>query len=391
MQAGADAGAEADGAFRVAGVGADHVAARKVQLAPDRERPAELVGGMAVGDVIRRAVVSAAGVVQRAADTRKAPGLLDAQVRDDVGEAEAVERGGLVGEGGIAGHGGIDAERGCVGIHGRGAIVTRGILERQRAGDAAAELGAIGPYVDAGRAGIAPDGHGVVAVGAVVGEEIEERLRAAQRESGELHERPIPKRSEGRACARVRRRGVLRAEAEVGAQGTEFGLLAHVPRQRGTNTVVDIVGDVAGEAGLRRLGRARADRGSAGAGIVFGLHTQISAQLDAGVGARNVVEAVAVKAADLHILTGLAVTGMSAACAATAAINPATVPRRRPYHLLTSFVVVVPFVSKLNLCYWRRNVRSRSQQAPDENSLVCCKNASAVHISRSAAKPRSLK
>ena len=145
LQAGADAGAEAGGAFRVAGVGADHIVARKVQLASHRERPAKLVGRMAVGDVVRCAVVGAAGVVKRAADAREAPGLIDAQVGDDIGQAEAVERRVLIGERGVAGHGSIDAECGCIGIHGRGAVVTPGVLERQRAGDAAAERGAIGP------------------------------------------------------------------------------------------------------------------------------------------------------------------------------------------------------------------------------------------------------
>ena len=132
----------------------------------------------------------------------------------------------------------------------------------------------------------------MVAVGAIVGEEIEQRLRPAHREPGELHERPIPKPDAGLAIGRG---GDLDAEPEVGAQRAVFGLLAHVPRQRGAGTVVDVVGDVAGEAGLRRFGAARADRGSAGAGIVFDLDTQIPAQLDAGVGAGNVVEAVSVQ------------------------------------------------------------------------------------------------
>ena len=75
-----------------------------------------------------------------AADAGEAPGLIDAQVGDDVGHAEAVERRRLIGEGGIAGHRGIDAESGCVGVHGRGAVVTPRVFERQRAGEAVAEL-----------------------------------------------------------------------------------------------------------------------------------------------------------------------------------------------------------------------------------------------------------
>ena len=145
LHAGADAGAEPSTALRVAGVRADHVAARKVQLAPDRHRPSQLVGGMAVGNVVGRAVVGAAGIVKCAADAGKAPVLIDAQVGDDVGHPEAVERCRLIGEGGVAGHRGIDGESRCACVHGRGAIVTLRILERQRAGEAVAELGGIGP------------------------------------------------------------------------------------------------------------------------------------------------------------------------------------------------------------------------------------------------------
>ena len=55
----------------------------------------------------------------------------------------------------------------------------------------------------------------------------------------------------------VRRRGVLRAEADVGAQRAVFGLLADVPRDRPADAVVDVVGQVAGEPPLGRHLRAR--------------------------------------------------------------------------------------------------------------------------------------
>ena len=126
------------------------------------------------------------------------------------------------------------------------------------------------------------------------------------------------------------------AEPDVGAQRAKFGLLAHVPRQRGAGTVVDVVGDIAGEAGLRRFGAARADRGSAGAGIVFNLHTQIPAQLDAGVGAGNVVEAVSVQAADFDILNA---ARPSQACRRPAPQRTRSVlrrvPRRRPLSIFS--------------------------------------------------------
>ena len=143
----------------------------------------------------------------------------------------------------------------------------------------------------------------MVAVGAAVGEEVEERLRPAHREARKLDERAIPERVEGRAAAGGRRRGVLRAEADVAAQRAVFGLLAHVPRDRPADAVVDVVGQVAGEPALwRHAAGAVADGNTAAAGIVFGLDAQIAAHLQAGVGAGNVVEPIPVQAADFHVL-----------------------------------------------------------------------------------------
>src|SRR5262249_17864113 len=87
-------GAEADRALRVADVGADLVAALQVQLAAGRNRPAHLVGRVAVDDVVGP-VVGAAGVVHRTADADEAPSLVHAQVGDDVRIAEAVGGGVL--------------------------------------------------------------------------------------------------------------------------------------------------------------------------------------------------------------------------------------------------------------------------------------------------------
>ena len=128
-----------------------------------------------------------------------------------------------------------------------------GVFQRQRAGEAVAELGGIGPEVLAGGAGVTRDAHVVVAVSAAVGEEVEERLRPAHREARKLHERAIPERVARRAAAGRRRRGVLHAEADVGAQRAVFGLLADVPRGHRADAVVDVVGQVAGEPPLRGL------------------------------------------------------------------------------------------------------------------------------------------
>jgi hypothetical protein len=142
----------------------------------------------------------------------------------------------------------------------------------------------------------------VIAVGAAVGDQVEERLRPAHREARELDERAVPERVEGRAAAGIRRRGVLGPEPDVGPQRAVLGLLTDVPRDRTADAVVEVVGQVAGEARLSGLGRGVTDRDATGAHVVLGLDAQIPTHLQAGIGARDVVEAIAVQAADLHIL-----------------------------------------------------------------------------------------
>ena len=240
--------------------------------------------------------------MQRGADAGKAPSLINAQVGDDVRDPEAegrVDRQAVV----VDDHTVLTEERRVGHVDGAVALAGRGVFQRERAGEAVAELGGIGPEVLARGAGITGDAHVVVAVSAAVGEEVEERLRPAHREARKLHERAIPERRRGRAAASATGSFVRHAEADVGAQRAVFSLLAHVPRGHRADAVVDVVGRVAGEPALGRLGPGlRADRHATGAGVVLGLNTQIPTQLQAGVGARNVVEPIPVQAADLHVL-----------------------------------------------------------------------------------------
>ena len=123
---------------------ADRIAPRKIELGADADRPAVLVGGMPVHRAVGSTVIGAAGVVQRNADAGIAPGLIDAQVGDDVGHPETevavIDRKGVV-----IGHrtvGSEEARRGR--IEGEG-LVRRCVFERERGGEAVAELGGIGP------------------------------------------------------------------------------------------------------------------------------------------------------------------------------------------------------------------------------------------------------
>jgi hypothetical protein len=59
----------------------------------------------------------------------------------------------------------------------------------------------------------------------------------------------------------------------------------------------------------------------------FGAHE--AADLHAGLRAWNVIKAVAVKRTNSYVLYSLALTGISAACAPTTAISPATLPSKR--------------------------------------------------------------
>ena len=96
-------GAEARSAFGVADVEADHVAAGRLNLAPPANAQPYLSAGWPLLTQLPVApqrlrgcgvVVGAAGVMQSSADAGEAPGLIDAQVGDDVRhpEAEAVTR-----------------------------------------------------------------------------------------------------------------------------------------------------------------------------------------------------------------------------------------------------------------------------------------------------------
>jgi hypothetical protein len=246
--------------------------------------------------------------MQGCTDAGEAPLLIDAQVGDEVRHpeaegagslSEALDRERVVGDD----RGGRDQREAVRRQIHRAALAGGGVFGRQGAGEAVAELGGVGPEVLARGAGVAGDAHVVIAVGAAVGDQVEERLGAAHREARELDEGAVPERVEGGATAGGRRRGVLRPEADVGAQRAVLGLLADVPGDRAADAVVDVVGEVAGEAALaEHAAGVVADDDAAAAHVVLGLDTQIAAHLEAGIGARDVVEAVPVEGADLDIL-----------------------------------------------------------------------------------------
>ena len=122
------------------------------------------------------------------------------------------------------------------------------IFQRQRVRHAVAELHRVGPEVHTGRTGVTRGTDVEVGVGTTVGEEVEERLTATDREARELNERAIPV---GQAVVRrtvVARRGartnearrrLVPAGADVRPQGAVVGLRARIQRHDGASRPVD--------------------------------------------------------------------------------------------------------------------------------------------------------
>ena len=258
----------AQGAFGVAALRLEVAAgaAWYIETQAAGHHPAQLVGGMAASHVTGQAraagnasscsahrlearsgagrdagagaghagaVISAAGIVQGAADHGPAPGLVDAPVVDDVGHADgdgvvwhvaADEEG--IGEGPLRVDAAVGPERpgDLPGHGGIGHADAARLFRRERAGDAVAEARGEGRDAPAAVTGI-------FRVGGEVGhrrrrEEVEERLREAEGEAGELDEAAVGVE----AFRGWRVTGV--ADDEVGSQHAVVGLLAGVDRDQ---------------------------------------------------------------------------------------------------------------------------------------------------------------
>ena len=197
----------------------------------------------------------------------------------------------------------VEAPRDLAGQGGGGHADAARLFQRQRAGDAVAEIGGKGRHAPAAVTG-------VFRVGGEVAhrrcrEEVEERLGKPEGEAGELDEAAV-----GVEAFRVRRVAGV-ADEEVGAQHPVVGLLAGIDRdhragayggvgparahpvevepERGAAVVVDVRPEE------RRLGRVLPV-------AVVELRPHISAELEADIGSGDVVEAVPVQIADLHVL-----------------------------------------------------------------------------------------
>src|SRR5262249_1656416 len=309
----------ADGALGVGSLPLEVVALIEVEPRAAADRPAHLVGRMAAnlgasqsgirdspkaegaseqprawgsGAEERCAVsgiVAAADVMRRNHDLGTAPGLVDAPVLHDVREPGLrpidVER--------------DDAEREVAevrvddaGLRERGPGIPR-LFEREGRREAVAILRGIGKDLPATVAAVA---RGRTKEGTRRRRiEGEERLRGTDREPGELDERPV--RAEVRVG--VLRAVVVHADLEVATQGPVLGLLPAVEPRVGAGPHQE-VGAV--EPVLHTRDASKPPVEAARAGVIEVLTMDVSADLEADIGARDVVEAVAVKGADLHVL-----------------------------------------------------------------------------------------
>ena len=227
----------------------------------------------------------------------------------------------------------VEAPRDLAGQGGGGHADAARLFQRQGAGDAVAEIGGKGCHAPAAVTG-------VFRVGGEVAhrrcrEEVEERLGKPEGEAGELDEAAV-----GVEAFRGRRvTGV--ADEEVGAQHPVVGLLAGIDRdhragayggvgparahpvevepERGAAVVVDVRPEE------RRLGRVLPV-------AVVELRPHISAELEADIGSGDVVEAVPVQIADLHVLgkSGQASANAGSTCGCNRGCNGHSAGRSLP-------------------------------------------------------------
>src|SRR5262245_63018178 len=222
-------------------------------------------------------VVAGADVMRRDHELGTAPGLVHAPVLHDVGEPSLRPIG-------IAR---VDAEDEVAEIRvddaalrSHGAEAPR-LFERERRREAVAILRRISEDLPAAVTGIARVRSEERARRRRI--EVVERLRGADREPGELDEGPV------RVETRARDRGivVVDTDLQVAAQGAVLGLLAAVEPRIGAGPHQEVVSVepvlLAGDAGKRPVRAARTV-------VIEIFTTNVSADLEADIGARDVVE-----------------------------------------------------------------------------------------------------
>ena len=185
-------------------------------------------------------------------------------------------------------------------------LAARGALLRRHGGrEPNAEVGRVGEHVDARAAGVAADDVGLVRVQAEA-VDVEERHGAAGGEPGELQERAVDIRDRVAAGVDAVAGRPLDAGARIGAQRAILRLRAGIERPQDAGALDQLRGfaivdeiPVAARHDRPDGGRERAAR------VRVRLGAQVAAELQARIGAGDVVEAGTVDRADLHVFDRL--------------------------------------------------------------------------------------
>jgi len=272
---------------------------RGIQLDTGSKRPAQLVVGMAccrVGSKI--AVVRHIDLVQSAAELSGAPSLVDAQVCDDVRRLETA----------IAGLGATGAKTSPACDEPRSEEVTdyRNLGFARRFGgdcrrEAVAELGSVAHQEPAAVTGVRT-GERTPVRRRRVAIEVEERLRTAKREA-----RPLDKGAVRAEVVRGRNVAAVlvfrHAEGDIAAHRAVFGLVTRIRRDVAASTEVAVIGKTVVDIVIRPTPGEVAVLAPA----IFG--TDPAADLDAHIGAGDVVKPDPIQAANLHVLDRLGLYG----------------------------------------------------------------------------------
>ena len=262
------------------------------------------VGRYATGS---QRIVGAIDLMRRGRKLEQTPGLIDPDVADDVGRMDP-------GVGIRTRSVGADCRWNAQIIDG-GAVPHGRIVETDSAGHAVAELGSVLNVVDAGVGIIAAEQGRIDVARKTVPRRRIGRGRLAESEAGELDEKVLDRdvaaagRVEqlrviaqiGRQVVRVKSApaegGELKVALTEGADDAVFGRSARIDRQRQTRTGHVVVGITILLAEVPVPGRR-----TVGTAIESDVGAQITTQLDAGVGTRNIEETGTIQRTDLHIL-----------------------------------------------------------------------------------------
>ena len=241
-------------------------------------------------------------LVSRSRHLEQTPGLVDTDLTDDVRSIGAAPVVGSASNEGSSAEADAEVIQRSTGVgvdagnNAAASIQAAVLFQADRSRHAIAELGGVGDLVDTGHVVLATEEErGVVA--RIAGPRSRElRHRLTEGEAGELDERVVD--AEVTEGARVAVRGPVEHRIEVGADHAVFG--------GGTRIDVDVLTGAGDVIVIVTIRSAHPARHVIGAGAVERhVGTQVAAQLDAGIGARDVVETRAVQRADLHVFDRL--------------------------------------------------------------------------------------